>query len=242
MIYLFYGPDIEKSKCAMRECVEVFHSKYTTAHFHELDDDTFSQKECEELMCSKDLFSPQSVVVFRALCENKDAHEFVKKHIKDFAQSDTIFIFFERNVPSATLALFKKNIKEVHYFPLAQKKNKPFNVFGLTDAIGRRDRKNAWVMLQKAYCEGEEAERMLSLVFWQIKNIVLVKNMQEKKEGSLASLKLNPFVLKKTLSFSKNYSHNEACSLSSQLVALYHDVRRGGEDVRSGLERFVLML
>jgi len=51
---------------------------------------------------------------------------------------------------------------------------------------------------------------------------------------------LNPFVYQKAKQGTRKYSPEELKQLSSSLVSLYHDARRGKHGLDEALERFVL--
>ena len=51
---------------------------------------------------------------------------------------------------------------------------------------------------------------------------------------------LNPYVYQKSKGFLQNFSIDEVKNISSRLVTLYHDARRGIIDFDMALEKFVL--
>jgi len=53
---------------------------------------------------------------------------------------------------------------------------------------------------------------------------------------------LKPYVFQKSKSFAQNYSEDEMKKMSSSLVSIYHDSRRGIHDFDIALERFILSL
>ncbi|PIR57849.1 MAG: hypothetical protein COU71_01835 [Parcubacteria group bacterium CG10_big_fil_rev_8_21_14_0_10_38_31] len=118
------------------------------------------------------------------------------------------------------------------------------NIFNLTDAFGRKDKRLTWILYQKALLSGLPAEEVFWKLSWQVKNILLVKRMSEELRKSIEEIikesKLNPFVVKNCLSFSKNFDTEKLNSLYLELVDIYHRVRRGKTDFDTSVEKFLL--
>ena len=62
------------------------------------------------------------------------------------------------------------------------------------------------------------------------------------KAGTAIEADLKPFVYSKAKGYLKNYSEKELILLSSNLVALYHDARRGKGELETNLEKFILKI
>jgi hypothetical protein len=112
-----------------------------------------------------------------------------------------------------------------------------FNIFSLGDALGRRSKKELWVLYQEARDSGIAPEEISGTLFWAVKNMALMKDAPV---GSLCGL--NPFVAKKTREFAENYTREEITNLSHKLIEAYHEAHRGGEPMDIALERFALSL
>lgn len=124
---------------------------------------------------------------------------------------------------------------EESYEPLTKKPN-DFPIFGLTDAVGARNKKEAWIQYERALGSGMAAEEVFWKVVWQIKNMLLASRTTEKDSG------LNPFVYKKAKTSLKNFKAEELENLSEQLVLGYHRARRGEGEIELFLEKFILSL
>ncbi len=61
------------------------------------------------------------------------------------------------------------------------------------------------------------------------------RNCKTQKESGLS-----PFVFRKANQFAKNYSENELQKLSSNLIDIYHNARRGVKPLDIELEKFTL--
>ena len=97
--------------------------------------------------------------------------------------------------------------------------------------------KDAWVLLQKALDTGGVPEEIHGMLFWQVKSMILAVSSKTAGEAGL-----NPFVFRKSLSFAKNFTEEELKNLSARLVSIYHDARRGGDELAIALEKFVLSI
>ena len=120
---------------------------------------------------------------------------------------------------------------------LGEKEDKRFNIFLLTDAIGARDKRGAWVLYQKALASGMVADEIFWRVMWGIKALIL-----SQKGKDAAETGLNPFVYKKNKAFLKNWKTEELENLSEKLTLGYHDARRGIGDIDSLLEKTILSI
>lgn len=112
-----------------------------------------------------------------------------------------------------------------------------FNTFALTDAVGDRKKKDAWVLYQKALASGMVAEQVFYKLMWLFKTMLLAKHSKSAEEA-----KLNPFVYRKSKGFLKNWKPGEIEALSEKLVTGFHDVRRGNGEMETMIEGILLQL
>jgi hypothetical protein len=239
MIYLLHGSDKDKSRLKAHSLINSLLKKKTDATLFNLNSQNWNQNAFEEYVGGQGLFVQKSIVFADSLLEDKDTKEFLIEKVKDIAASGNIFIFLEGELDKKTLGKFEKSAEKVeeHSLKADTKKRQEFNVFSLTDALGRRDKKNLWVLYQKAKKAGIEDEQIHGTLFWQIKSMILAS--ESKSAGDAG---LNPFVYSKASGFSKNFSKEELRQFSSELVSLYHNSRRGIHDMDVAMERFVLKI
>jgi len=243
MIYLFHGTDFKKSRKQIGRFLDELTLKKPDASFVQIDEESFSGARCEEFIATRGLFESQVIVVFSHVLRSKEAEQFIKDNIDALSQSYNIFVFFEEELNKNTLSLFKKHAKKVWEFNLlGLRRKKTFNIFSLSDAVGRRDRKKAWILLQQSYISGITAENIHGILLWFIKNMLLVKGKEAKGRQALVELGLNPFVLKKAQTFSRNYTYEELKKFSRDLVDIYHRARRGIIELEIGIEKLVLKI
>lgn len=120
---------------------------------------------------------------------------------------------------------------------LGEKEDKRFNIFQLTDAISARDKRNAWVIYQRALSSGMVADEIFWRVMWGVKSLLLSAKAKEVGETGL-----NPFVYKKAKANLRNWKTEELENLSESLVVGYHEARRGKGEIETLLEKTILKL
>ena len=89
------------------------------------------------------------------------------------------------------------------------------NVFSITYAFEKRDKKTAWSILQKLFEAGIEPENLIGILFWKVKTMLADKK------------------------FSK-WSEAELKNISAKIIAIYHDGHRGMLDTSIELEKLIL--
>ena len=237
MIYLLHGENFKDSRKKLHAIVEALLKKEPNASEFRIDSENFSEPLLEEMILSKTLFSGRYIVVADKLLSDKLSSEFVLEKLKDISKSENIFIFIDEILGKTVLSRVKRLAEKVQEFVVKNKTPsvKDFNIFSITEALGRRDKKSLWVLYQKALRENLSPEEIHGVMLWQINNILMVKG-----ENDTKSLGLNPFVLRKSLGFASKYTREELIKLSRELVELPHDSRRGIKDFDVSLERFIL--
>jgi DNA polymerase III delta subunit len=105
----------------------------------------------------------------------------------------------------------------------------------LAEALGKRDRKNLWVLYRRALLEDISPEEIHGTLFWQAKSIILARVAKSAKE---AGIKDFPFSRAKT--YANNFSEKESGELLSRLINISHDSRRGLSDISLALEELTL--
>ncbi|VAW11996.1 hypothetical protein MNBD_BACTEROID05-735 [hydrothermal vent metagenome] len=237
MIYLLYGEDTTKAREKMHSIVDSMCAKKPDASLFKMDSYNFNHAQLEEFVMSAGLFVQKYIVVLDNVFENKEYKEVVVGKVKEIGASENVFVILEGKLDKKTVTKIEKKAEKVQEFAkntLSEKK-KDFNIFSLTDAIGRRDRKKAWVLFQQATAGGVSPENIHGTIFWGVKSILLATGARTAKEAGL-----NPFVFSKSVLFSKNFKKGELENISSKLISIYHEARRGGTELGVALEIFIL--
>ncbi|MEX0932405.1 MAG: hypothetical protein WDZ61_00730 [Parcubacteria group bacterium] len=112
-----------------------------------------------------------------------------------------------------------------------------FNIFALTDAVGARDKRNAWVLYRKALASGLAPEEVFYKVVWQVKSLLLAKNTSSATEAGM-----KPYPYSKAQGYLRNFHEGELENLSQNLVIGYHNARRGKGEMETFVEKTLLRL
>ena len=236
MIYLLYGTDTVKARNKLHTVLNSLLAKRPEATLLHIDNENFELSQLDELVHGQGLFEKRMVVVLDNIFQSSEAKEKVTDNLKEIADSDNIFILLEEKVDSALLRKLEKKSEKIQEFEMkGVLRKKRFDIFMLSDALGRRDRKKLWAFYHKAKLSNISDEEIHGILFWQIKSMLIAGSSQDAKDAGL-----NPYVFKKSKSFLKNYSREELQKLSSSLISLYHDARRGIHELDVGLELFLL--
>jgi len=235
-MYFFYGTNIEKRRAALENLFQTLRGDKKELEIFRKNGEELNASGLDELTQSRGLFAENFAVLLENILINSDNEELILGKLEDLKESPNVFIIVESEPGKKFINSLKKAAVEVHDFTEIKNKAQEFNVFSLTDAFGERNKKNLWINLQKSISADAKPEEIQGILFWQIKNMILA---QETSPEDHKNLNLNPFVLKKSLMFSRNFENAELKQLSSKLIENYHEARRG-QDPMVGLERLIL--
>jgi len=112
-----------------------------------------------------------------------------------------------------------------------------FNIFALTDALGARQRREAWILYQKALGAGLSAEEIFFKIVWQVKSMLIASRTRNVGE---TDMKVFPY--NKAKGFLKNFKSGELEKLSESLAVGYHRARRGEVEIETLIEKLLLSL
>ena len=243
MFYFLYGEDKDKARKKAHELIDGLVKKRPNASFFKIDGENFSLGKLEEMIGGQGLFESKQIVFLDNVLEDKETKEEIADKIKEIAESPNAFVFLEKKVDKATAGKMEKSAEKVQEFkasgtaaPIGKSREK-FDVFSLTDVFGRRDKKNLWTLYQEALSQGVAPEEINGVLFWQLKSMLIAS---KSKDVTVSGLK--PYVFQKSKSFARNYSEEEMKKMSSALVSVYHDSRRGIHDFETALEVFILSI
>jgi DNA polymerase III delta subunit len=115
-----------------------------------------------------------------------------------------------------------------------------FNMFSICDAVANKDRKSAWIIFQEATLAGIDPEEIFWKIQWQIKNLLLIKKLNDLKLNIAEETSLHPFVIQKTLAKVNKFTNEELINYSEKLVDIYHNARLGLTDFPTAVEKFLI--
>ena len=242
MIVFVYGSDSNKTQRAYKAALESLKKKRPDAGFFVVDDESFDEAVFEEFVFGQGLFDRKVIVHLNRVFQNKDAKEYILKKLSDISESDNAFVIVENCLDGKVFKKIEKAAYKTDVFELPLKKEKKrgeFNIFALGDAVGERDKKQAWKLLTEAYKTGVAPEQIHGAIFNQIRNCKLL-SVAERQKVESGKLGLHPFVIQKTKHSLKKYSDEDQIRILRELVHSYHDARRGGAELDASLEKIIL--
>jgi hypothetical protein len=206
MLYLLHGKS-EKRK----EYIKNIATKLSLIPQHIYDNDV-QNTEIENLVSVQTgLFGDKEIYVLHSVARVLD----IKNILAGYSESENIFIFSEDTITKPITKEFEKYTSNIHDFGKEEKSNeRKLPVFNLADELGRRDKKNLWLLFQELAGK-VSAEEIHGILFWGIKNMMLVKT-------SPTNPGLAPFVYTKTKKYADNYSVEELQNLSRNFTHIFH--------------------
>jgi DNA polymerase-3 subunit delta len=115
-------------------------------------------------------------------------------------------------------------------------------IFELTDALSEKKPKRALEILQKSLDAGENEIYLTTMLARQVRNLLIVKDLSDHRLSEseiVGKTKLHPFVIKKSLSQSRNFTANQLLSLHGKLIELDVAMKSTSTDPRVLLQKFV---
>jgi len=217
MIYFFYGTNTDLAREKTHKCLDFLLAKRPDASVLHVSADNFDEKVVREYIEGQGLFESKHIIFFDYVLENELAKEYLLGNIKHMKEAEHAIVVLEGKLDKKTATSIKKYTEKAEEFedksPI--KKAKDFDVFSLTSALGDRDKKNMWVLLQKGFLSGKTAEELSGIIFWQIKTMIIAKSA-----GSATEAGLKPFVFNKSRGYANNFSDEELKVLSADIISL----------------------
>ncbi len=113
-----------------------------------------------------------------------------------------------------------------------------YNIFRLTDALAKKNKKKALEALYAALDNGEKPTELLGLLAWQIRNLLRFKSNPDKS----SDLKLHPFVLEKIRESARFFSVDELSAILSKIIDLDLAFKTGDLNEKTALSLLIAEL
>lgn len=236
MLHIIYGNDREKGRARFRVLRESLGKK--CADERSILEGEATEGVIDAATVSQGLFGNTTLFVFDCVLEKKAEQDLIAARAHELVESPNTFLIFEPAFGKESIAILQESGVITEEFAVKKADTRPaFNIFALGDVLGKRDKKELWILYQGAVAAGLEPEEICGTLFWSVKNMALMKDAHVGDDVGL-----NPFVAKKARAFAKNYTREEITGLSRALVSCYHEAHRGGEPMEIALEKFILNL
>ncbi|MDZ4284422.1 MAG: hypothetical protein U1A28_01195 [Patescibacteria group bacterium] len=237
---------MDASLARKRELLQTLRTKRPSAHEVRLEGEEVTDDRLVELCGARGLFEAKTIVVLDGACESAASREALVAAAPLLESSENAFVVFERGAVDAATAkvlvavavkTFRSPAPSVEGAGRGRRDYDPA-LFALADALGERDKKALWVRYARArLIEGKAPEEIHNILCWQARAMLAASASSSADEAGL-----KPFVFSKSKRYAARFKPEELRSLAGDLVGLYHDARRGIEELDSALERFILSL
>ena len=165
----------------------------------------------------------------------KALFDVLKNPLSRFVDSKDICVVDTPSLTKPEKTFFEKYNSTTKDFTLIKRKESPL-VFVLTDALIKKDKKNAWIVFQKLIDQNTAPEEIHGALWWQWKTLALVSS----KEKNVAKKTMSPYVFSKSESALRNFSESDILKDIHSLMHMFQESRRGKKDLFHQLEIFIL--
>jgi len=225
MLHLISGSS-EKRKDYLRDLAQ----KESLVPEHISEQELKDHDIAELVSVQTDLFGGRFLYIIHDLARELD----LKNILADYAESENIIVFSEETITKKITGAFEKqNATITDFGKEVVKKETAFNTFVLADALGERDKKKLWILLQDAL-KHASAEEIHGILYWQIKNMTMVI-------GSAVNPGMHDFVYKKNQRFVQKWTREELVDLSHEFISVFHN-RNNFRTLGVDLEKIILSL
>lgn len=176
----------------------------------------------------------------------KKQEEKLKINLKKDAR-DLLILSLENNTRAIfnaliTLSRFKNKIITREF--LEKNINLPIktNIFEFLDNLSLKKISNAYKLLKQEIESGSNPLYLLKMIINQFRNLLKIKSLKSITFYPSANLKMHPYVYKKLIPLSKNYSFEELKRIYSRLLFYDRKIKDGSLDPEIALELFILDL
>jgi hypothetical protein len=229
MIDIFFGNNITRKKKEILEWVES--KKNLGYQIEKYETDSVSLEVIEQSLLGGGLFDTKTAFVLYYV---DILDEFIKMYNKltPSIQKDACILFIFEDNPK----IKDKHIHSKEYSLPVVEDGTSKKVFALADAIGRKDKKQTWLLYRELIEFGlDPLQGIYSPLVWSLNNIALIQRDPKSTHG------MKPYPLKKAQGFVKNHSKDEIDTLLRDLLFLYQS-RKQGEDIEARMEEILLKI
>lgn len=118
-------------------------------------------------------------------------------------------------------------------------------IFKTIDAIAGRDKKRAFLLINQHLSKGDTPLYLLSMISFQFRNLLMVKELMEKNQPYYVALKqskLHPFVFKKSYQQTRFFSLPELKKIYRLIFQVDFDIKTGRLDSNLALDMLIASL
>jgi DNA polymerase-3 subunit delta len=138
------------------------------------------------------------------------------------------------------LVAFKKGQKiEVKDVELLVKPKVEPDIFKTIDAMASKDKKRALKLLKAHLKKGDSPLYLFSMINFQFRNLLLVKDLMERNLPPFASSGLHPYIVKKSQFLSRKFEISELKKIYRKIFQIDLEIKTGKIDAQTALDLLV---
>lgn len=236
MLYLFYGSDRNKALTSALNIISKKVIEKPDALVFKIDQSNFSKELLIEMCGGQGLFEQKYIVHIKDVCDDESTRANLFAFLKDLKESENIFILTEGDLNKKEFSKIEKFAEKIWEHKETKKEEFKENIFGITNYLLARDKKNLWIEFQKLK-NTFAVEEIHGTLFWAFKNIMIVSGA-----GSISETGLKPFVYSNSKKALTKFSKDELEEKFWKLTKILGDSRRGEGELEVLLEKWVLEL
>jgi len=231
MLKLYFGTDRQGVRDGATSFVEA--NAAPDATVTTLDAQSYVSGQIADALGAASLFGGEEWFVLDSPAANADLAQEVKDNLKEMSESGNTFLILEEALLAPAKKSYAKHAASSEEFTAA--KFDRFNTFAMADALASKDRRQLWVLLQAAKSNGQSAEEIIGILWWQLKALRLASVTNSASEAGMKDFPYNK--AKRSLA---KFAPGDVTTLSQSLLELYHDGHGGIRDIDLALEEWVL--
>lgn len=235
MIYCVIGNGNPRGLAKYAELKERFAEKYPESSRFHYDAETVTVEALTQRAYEDSLFGGAYLILCQRIGENKEFSPAFPALIPLLLSSPNHFLLYEEKVDAKVLTAIEKGGGKVYSFP-ELRAVRIYNAFDFSGAVAARDRRRAWVELQRARRSGISDEDLSRPLIWQTKVMLIASQTSAGASG------LKPNVYERAKRAAQNYTFEELAELSFRVASLQPRVVAGEVEMDIELESLVLNL
>ncbi len=138
-----------------------------------------------------------------------------------------------------------KNVITISDVELLVKAKLNTNIFEMIDALGEKNARKTIKLADDLLASGETEGYLLSMIAYQFRNLLMVKDLTEKKQNKFQIAKqtnIHPYVVSKTIPQSRNFTDRELEKIYNELLNTDKAIKTGELRPRLALDIFIAEL
>src|SRR3989344_4832376 len=248
MIIFLHGPDSFRSKQKLNDIIAGYEkANAALGNLLYIDAPVSLFSDFYGQFHTGSMFVKKKLVVVKNSFSNKDFQEKFLERIKDINDAkDIVVIYEEEKADERTKLLnYKKGVVTKEDVMLLVRPSIENYIFETIDSLASKNKKQAMVLLKNHINAGESPLYMLSMIAYQFRNFLVVKDALDRKVPYYLIAKssgLHPFVVQKSMQLATRFSMENLQTIYRNIFEVDEAMKTGKIDPEMALEMLVAEL